>query len=158
MDNSLKDFTINIKKSIDREYDGDYNMEPNYDDGQKMVNDNVISSIQDSYDDDYDDIVVDHSDDDTLIEPNQGTNIDTIRLVKIKSISALSDELDNVNKTGVPAILDFSYIQERRASEFRKIGSTLKAFKDKTKANVVLLGSTENVVVVTSSEIRLLKQ
>jgi len=159
MENTLKDFTINIKKSIDREYDGDYNMQPNFDNDQKMLNDNVISSIENEYDDDYEDIVIDHSDDDdVLIEPNQGNNIDTIRLIKIRSLSALSDELDNINKTGIPAIIDFKYLQERRLSEFKKVGSTLKAFKNKTNANVVLLGSTGNVIVVTPKEIRLLKQ
>ncbi|MDD6285391.1 MAG: hypothetical protein ACI4VJ_03940 [Methanosphaera sp.] len=159
MENTLKDFTINIKKSIDREYDGDYNMQPNFDNDQKMLNDNVISSIENEYDDDYEDIVIDHSDDDdVLIEPNQGNNIDTIRLIKIRSLSALSDELDNINKTGVPAIIDFKYLQERKLSEFKKVGSTLKAFKNTTNANVVLLGSTGNVIVVTPKEIRLLKQ
>ena len=159
MENTLKDFTINIKKSIDREYDGDYNMQPNFDNDQKMLNDNVISSIENEYDDDYEDIVIDHSDDDNvLIEPNQGNNIDTIRLIKIRSLSALSDELDNINKTGIPAIIDFKYLQERRLSEFKKVGSTLKAFKNTTNANVVLLGSTGNVIVVTPKEIRLLKQ
>ena len=159
MENTLKDFTINIKKSIDREYDGDYNMQPNFDNDQKMLNDNVISSIENEYDDDYEDIVIDHSDDDdVLIEPNQGNNIDTIRLIKIRSLSALSDELDNINKTGIPAIIDFKYLQERKLSEFKKVGSTLKAFKNTTNANVVLLGSTGNVIVVTPKEIRLLKQ
>ena len=159
MENTLKDFTINIKKSIDREYDGDYNMQPNFDNDQKMLNDNVISSIENEYDDDYEDIVIDHSDDDdVLIEPNQGNNIDTIRLIKIRSLSALSDELDNINKTGVPAIIDFKYLQERKLSEFKKVGSTLKAFKNTTNANVVLLGSTGNVIVVTPKEIRLIKQ
>ena len=159
MENTLKDFTINIKKSIDREYEGDYNMQPNFDNDQKMLNDNVISSIENEYDDDYEDIVIDHSDDDdVLIEPNQGNNIDTIRLIKIRSLSALSDELDNINKTGVPAIIDFKYLQERKLSEFKKVGSTLKAFKNTTNANVVLLGSTGNVIVVTPKEIRLLKQ
>ena len=159
MENTLKDFTINIKKSIDREYDGDYNMQPNFDNDQKMLNDNVISSIENEYDDDFEDIVIDHSDDDdVLIEPNQGNNIDTIRLIKIRSLSALSDELDNINKTGVPAIIDFKYLQERKLSEFKKVGSTLKAFKNTTNANVVLLGSTGNVIVVTPKEIRLLKQ
>ena len=71
--------------------------------------------FDDEYDDDYEDIVIDHSDDDdVLIEPNQGNNIDTIRLIKIRSLSALSDELDNINKTGVPAIIDFKYLQERK--------------------------------------------
>lgn len=158
MDNTLKDLTINIKKSIDREYNEEDNMEPNYEDDQKVVDDTIISNIENSYDSDYEDIVIDHSDDDILIEPDQSTNIDTIRLVKVKSISDLSDELDNVNKTNVPAIIDLKYIQERRSSEFRKLGSTLNAFKKATNANVILLGSTKNVIVVTPEEIRILKQ
>ena len=63
---NFRDLTINIKKSIDREYVED--LQPNFDDDQKMLNDdNLISSIEKSYDDDYeDDIIVDHSyDDDT---------------------------------------------------------------------------------------------
>lgn len=158
MDSSFKDLTVNIKKSLDRDYTEE-NVEPEFDDNQKMLSDNLISDIENSYDSDYDDIIIDHSsDDDILIEPDQGNNIDTIRLIKIKSISALSDELDNVNKTGVPAIIDLKYIQERRASEFKKLSSTLKAFKNATKANVILLGSTKNVIVVTPKDIRILKQ
>ncbi|WP_455644975.1 hypothetical protein [Methanosphaera sp.] len=156
MENSIKDFTVNIRKSVNHDYDGDYNTEPTFTNDQKMIDDNVISSIEHSYDDDYEDIVVEHDDD--LIEIDPGNNIDTIRLVKVKSLSALSDELDNVNKTGVPAILDLKYIQERRASEFKKVASTFRAFKTTTNANVVLLGSTKNVVVVTPEDILLLRQ
>lgn len=158
MKNSLKDLTVNVKKSIDREYDGELNMEANFDEDQKMLDDNIITSIKDNYDDDNDDfenIVVDHDDD--LIEPNQGPNIDTIRLIKVKSLRSLSDELDNVNKTKVPAIIDLKYIQERRKSEFKQIGSTLKAFKKATKASVILLGSVGNVIVVAPADIRILK-
>lgn len=159
MDSSFKDLTVNIKKSLDRDYTEE-NAEPEFDDKQKMLSDNVILDIENSYDSDYEDIIIDHSsdDDDILIEPDQGNNIDTIRLIKIKSISALSDELDNVNKTGIPAIIDLKYIQERRASEFKKLSSTLKAFKNATKSNVILLGSTKNVIVVTPKDIRVLKQ
>lgn len=159
MDSSFKDLTVNIKKSLDRDYTEE-NAEPEFDDKQKMLSDNVISDIENFYDSDYEDIIIDHSsdDDDILIEPDQGNNIDTIRLIKIKSISALSDELDNVNKTGIPAIIDLKYIQERRASEFKKLSSTLKAFKNATKSNVILLGSTKNVIVVTPKDIRVLKQ
>ena len=49
MKNTFKDFTVNVKKSIDREYDGESNMEPDYDDSQKVVDDNVIASIENSY-------------------------------------------------------------------------------------------------------------
>lgn len=157
---TFKDFTVNVKKSIDREYDGESNMEPNYDENKKVLNDNIISSIEDSYEDDYDDynITVDHSDDDIpSIEP-ETYNVDMIRLIKVKTLNDLESELENVNKTGVPAIIDLKYIQERRISEFRKIGSTLKAYKSATNANVVLLGSTKNVIVVTPENISLLKQ
>ncbi|WP_292473971.1 hypothetical protein [Methanosphaera sp.] len=160
MKNTFKDFTVNVKKSIDREYDGESNMEPDYDDSQKVVDDNVISSIENSYDDDYEDydIVVNNPDDDiSLIEP-ETSSVDMIRLIKVKTINELSEQLENVNKTGVPAIIDLKYIQERRVSEFKKLGSTLKAFKSATNANVVLLGSTKNVIVVTPEEIRILKE
>ncbi|WP_461436238.1 hypothetical protein [Methanosphaera sp.] len=160
MKNTFKDFTVNVKKSIDREYDGESNMEPDYDDSQKVVDDNVISSIENSYEDDYEDynIVVDNPDDDiSLIEP-ETSNVDMIRLIKVKTINELSEQLENVNKTGVPAIIDLKYIQERRVSEFKKLGSTLKAFKSATNANVVLLGSTKNVIVVTPEEIRIVKE
>lgn len=161
MKNSLKDLTVNVKKSIDREYDGEFNVDQSFDDNQKMLNDNVISSIEDSYsgyDDDFEDIVVEHDDDDTiLIEPDRGTNIDTIRLIKVKSVYTFNDELENVNKTGVPAIIDLKYIQERRSSDFAKIGSMIKEFKESTGAQVVLLGSTGNVIVVVPKDIRLLK-
>ena len=134
MKNTFKDFTVNVKKSIDREYDGESNMEPDYDDSQKVVDDNVISSIENSYEDDYEDynIVVDNPDDDiSLIEP-ETSNVDMIRLIKVKTINELSEQLENVNKTGVPAIIDLKYIQERRVSEFKKLGSTLKAFNSST--------------------------
>ena len=160
MKHTFKAFTVNVKKSIDREYDGESNMEPDYDDSQKVVDDNVISSIENSYEDDYEDynIVVDNPDDDiSLIEP-ETSNVDMIRLIKVKTINELSEQLENVNKTGVPAIIDLKYIQERRVSEFKKLGSTLKAFKSATNANVVLLGSTKNVIVVTPEEIRILKE
>lgn len=158
MKNTFKEFTVNVKKSIDREYDGENNMQPNYDDSQKVLNDNVISSIEDSYEDDYDDISITvDSDDDISIEPEK-SNIDMIRLIKSKSLKELSKELDNVIKTGVPAIIDLKYIQERRVSEFKQLGSTFKAFKSATNANVVLLGATKNVIVVTPPEIRLLKE
>jgi SepF-like predicted cell division protein (DUF552 family) len=157
MKNTFKDFTVNVKKSIDREYDGESNMEPNYDDSQKVLDDNIISSIEESYEDDYDDynITVDH--DDEAIEP-ETSNIDMIRLIKVKSLNDLSKELENVNKTGVPAIIDLKYIQERRSSEYNKIGSELKAYKSATRANVVLLGATKNVIIVTPEDIRLIKQ
>ena len=160
MKNTFKDFTVNVKKSIDREYDGESNMEPDYDDSQKVVDDNVISSIENSYDDDYEDydIVVNNPDDDiSLIEP-ETSNVDMIRLIKVKTINELSEQLENVTKTGVPAIIDLKYIQERRSAEFKKLGSTIKAYKSATKANVVLLGSTKNVIVVTPEDIRLLKE
>jgi hypothetical protein len=64
--------------------------------------------------------------------------------------------LDNVNKTGVPAIIDLKYIQERRSSEFAKLGSMIKEFKQSTGAQVVLLGSTKNVIVVVPKDIVLL--
>lgn len=159
MKNSLKDLTVNVKKSIDREYDGEFNLGPK--DNQKMLNDNVISSIEESYndyDDDFEDIViVDHGDDDeTLIEPNQ-SGIDTIRLIKVKSVYTLNDELENVSRTGVPAIIDLKYIQERRSSEFSKLGSMINEFKKSTGSQVVLLGSTKNVIVVVPKDIVLLK-
>ncbi|HIH35086.1 MAG TPA: hypothetical protein HA277_01310 [Methanosphaera sp.] len=155
---TFKDFTVNVKKSIDREYDADSNMDPNYDESQKALNDNVISSIGDSYDDDEEyNIIVDADDDISLIEP-ETTSVDMIRLIKVRSINELSKELENVTKTGVPAIIDLKYIQERRSAEFKKLGSTIKAYKSATKANVVLLGSTKNVIVVTPEDIRLLKE
>ncbi len=155
---TFKDFTVNVKKSIDREYDGESNMEPDYDESQKVLNDNVISSIEESYDDDEEyNIVVDGDDDISLIEP-ETSNIDMIRLIKVKTLNELSKELENVNKTGVPAIIDLKYIQERRSAEYKKLGTTLKAFKSATKANVVLLGSTKNVIVVAPEDIRLLKE
>lgn len=155
---TFKDFTVNVKKSIDREYDADSNMDPNYDESQKALNDNVISSIGDSYDDDEEyNIIVDADDDISLIEP-ETTSVDMIRLIKVRSINELSKELENVTKTGVPAIIDLKYIQERRSAEFKKLGSTIKAYKSATKSNVVLLGSTKNVIVVTPEDIRLLKE
>lgn len=160
MKNTFKDFTVNVKKSIDREYDGESNMEPDYDESQKTVNDNVISSIENSYEDDYEDydIVIDNPEDDiSLIEPDT-SSVDMIRLIKVRTIHELSEELENVNKTGVPAIIDLKYIQERRVSEFKKLGSTLKAFKSATNANLVLLGSTKNVIVVTPEDIRIVKE
>lgn len=157
MKNTFKEFTVNVKKSIDREYDGENNMKPNYNDSQKVLSDNVISSIEESYDD-YDDVSITvGADDDYLIEPEK-SSIDMIRLIKVKSLKELSDQLDNVIKTGVPAIIDLKYIQERRVSEFKQVGSTFKAFKSATNANIVLLGATKNVIVVTPPEIRLLKQ
>lgn len=157
MRDTFKDFTVNVKKSIDREYDGESNMEPDFKDDQKVLNDNIISSIGDSYEDDYEDydIVVD-DDDELSIEPEKD-NMDMIRLVKVKSITELNKELDYIKDTGIPAIIDLKYIQERRKNEFSKLGSTLKAFKSATKGNVVLLGSTQNVIVVTPENIRLLK-
>ena len=160
MKNTFKDFTVNVKKSIDREYDGESNMKPDYDESQKAVNDNVISSIENSYEDDYEDydIVIDNPEDDiSLIEP-ETSSVDMIRLIKVKTINDLSQELENVTKTGVPAIIDLKYIQERRTSEFKKLSTTLKAFKSATNANVVLLGSTRNVIVVTPEDIRILKE
>ncbi|WP_323736826.1 hypothetical protein PXD04_02345 [Methanosphaera sp. ISO3-F5] len=157
MKNTFKEFTVNVKKSIDREYDGENNMQPNYDDSQKVLSDNVISSIEESYDDDYDDVSITVDSDDVLIEPEK-SSIDMIRLIKVKSLKELSVALDNVTKTGVPAIIDLKYIQERRVSEFKQVGSTFKTFKSATNANVVLLGATKNVVVVTPQDIRLVKQ
>lgn len=155
---NFRDLTINIKKSIDREYVED--LQPNFDDDQKMLNDdNLISSIEKSYDDDYeDDIIVDHSyDDDFIIAPDEPSNIDTIRLVKVKTIDQLDDELDTIDKTRVPLIVDFDYIQKRRKSELKDVGDMLNKFKQATDAKVVLLGSTKNVVVIVPSEIVLLK-
>lgn len=155
---TFKDFTVNVKKSIDREYDGESNMEPDYDESQKVLNDNVISSIEDSYNDDEEyNIIVDDNDDISLIEPDN-SSVDMIRLIKVRTINELSKELENVNKTGVPAIIDLKYIQERRSKEYKKLGSTLKAYKSATNANVVLLGSTKNVIVVTPEDIRLVKE
>ena len=54
--------------------------------------------------------------------------------------------------------MDLKYMQERRVSEFKKVGTTFKAFKSATKGNIVLLGSTKNVIVVTPEDIRLLKE
>lgn len=160
MKNTFRDLTVNVKKSIDREYNGDSNMEPNYNDNQKMLDDNVISSIESSYDDDYEDydIIVDSIEDDISIEPDRGINIDSIKLVKIKSLKALSDELDNVNSSNIPALIDLKYLQERRLSEFNQVGSTIKAYKSATKNNVILLGSTGNVILVSPADIRLIKE
>lgn len=156
MKNSLKDLTVNVKKSIDREYDGEFNMEPNFGKSQKVVNDQVISSIEDSYDD-YDDFVVDlTTDEEELIEPNSA-NVDTIRLIKVKSVKELSEELENINKTKIPAIIDVKYIQERRVSEFKRLGNAIKTYKEETGGNVVLLGSTKNVLVATPKEVNLLR-
>lgn len=154
MKNSLKDLTVNVKKSIDREYDGEFNLDSKLDDIKKMVDDNVISSIEDSYDD-YD--VVIEPDDSDVIEINPGPNIDTIRLLKVKSITSLSEELDNVTQTRVPAIIDLKYMQERRASDFRRLPKIIKEYKEKTNSQVVLLGSTKNVIVVVPEDIILLR-
>ncbi len=185
MDNSLSDFTKNIKESIDREYDGDNNMQNELDEDQKVVDEESESSIEEAYDsqEDYDlsagsldkkeesddsenmsdqayeeSITIDHGDDDISIQPDPSSAVNIIRLIKIRSISELSDELDNINKTNIPAILDFKYVQERRQSEFRRIGSTLNAFKDATNAHVILLGSTQNVVLVTPENVSVLTQ
>lgn len=158
MRETFKDFTVNVKKSIDREYDGESNMEPNFKDDQKVLDDNVISSIEDSYENDYEDynIVIDEGDD-VSIEPERD-NLDMIRLTKVKSINELNKELDYIKDTGIPAIIDLKYIQERRKNEFSKLSSTLNAFKTATKGNVVLLGSTKNVIVVTTEDVRIIKQ
>ena len=155
MKNSLKDLTVNVKKSIDREYDGEFNMDSSFDDDQKVINDNLISSIEDSYDD-YD--VVIEPDDSDVIELNSGVNIDTIRLIKVKSITSLSEELENVTKTRVPAIIDLKYIQERRASDFRRLPRVINEFKENNNVQVVLLGSTKCVIVVVPEDIILLRQ
>ncbi len=157
MGNTITDFTINIKNSIDSEYDGENNMPQNYDEDKRVLDDNTRSSVEESYDDS---ITIDHesADDDVSIAPNPSSTVDTIRLIKIRSINELSDELDNINKTNIPALLDFKYIQERRQSEYRKVATTLNAFKDTTGAHVVLLGSTQNVVLVTPENIRVLTQ
>jgi len=159
MKESIKDLTVNVKKSIDREYDGEFNMESHFDENQKVLDDNVITSIENSYDD-YDNIIISPGDDDdddvVLIEPNKAT-VDTIRLVKVKTLKDLDLELENLDKTRIPAIIDFKYIQERRVSEYKQVGSKLKEFKKNTNAGVVLLGSTKNVIVVAPEEIRLMK-
>lgn len=157
MKSSLKDLTVNVKKSIDREYDSEFNVNQGFDDDQKMVNDNVISSIENSYSEGEDDVVIVPEDEEIdLIVPDRGTNIDTIRLIKVKSVYTLNDELERVNKTGVPVIIDFKYIQERRSSEFSKLGSMIKEFKESSGAQVVLLGSTKNVILVVPKDIVLL--
>lgn len=158
MENTFKDFTINIKKSLDRDFSND--MEPNFDEDQQMLNDKLISSIENNYDDDYeDDIIIDHSadDDDFMITPDASACVNTIRLVKIRSIKELEEELENLNQTRIPQIIDFDYIQQRRKSEIKLVGEKLNQFKKETDANLVLLGSTKNVVVVTPSEIMLMK-
>jgi hypothetical protein len=169
MKNSLKDLTLNVKKSIDREYDGEMNMEPNNNENQKVVDDDIILSIHNSYDDDYvddtEDIIVDHNADDDediqldedVISPNENIGVDTIRLIKVKNVNDLSDEFDTINKTGIPAIIDLKYIQERRPAEFKKVGNAIKAFKEATSGDVVLLGSTKNVIVVAPESVRILR-
>ena len=57
----------------------------------------------------------------------------------------------------MPVIIDFKYIQERRSSEFAKLGSMIKEFKESSGAQVVLLGSTKNVILVVPKDIVLLK-
>lgn len=158
MENTFKDFTINIKKSLDRDFTND--MEPQFDEDQQMLNEKLISSIENNYDSDYeDDIIVDHSadDDDFMITPDTSSCINTIRLVKVRSIKELEEELENLDKTRIPQIIDFDYIKQRRKSEMKLVGEKLNQFKNDTDANLVLLGSTKTVVVVTPSEILLMK-
>ena len=78
-------------------------------------------------------------------------------MIKVKSIYTLNDELERVNKTGVPVIIDLKYIQERRSSEFSKLATMIKEFKESSGAQVVLLGSTKNVIVVVPKDIVLLR-
>ena len=92
-----------------------------------------------------------------MITPDASACVNTIRLVKIRSIKELEEELENLNQTRIPQIIDFDYIQQRRKSEIKLVGEKLNQFKKETDANLVLLGSTKNVVVVTPSEIMLMK-
>ena len=158
MKNSLKDLTVNVKKSIDREYDNNLNLGKSYDDDQKMLDDNIITSIEDSYsEDDYQAIVVDRSDSEDIIEPEKEAGIDTIHLTKVRSLRILNKELDSITKTKVPTIIDFQYLQERRSADFKKVGSTLKDYKSSTGASVILLGNAKTVVLVVPPEIRVIK-
>ena len=89
--------------------------------------------------------------------------VSTTKYVCVAGIMQMGENAEETAKREIKEelgleVLDLKYIQERRASEFRKLSSTLKAFKNATNASVILLGSTKNVIVVTPKDIRVLRQ
>jgi SepF-like predicted cell division protein (DUF552 family) len=82
-----------------------------------------------------------------------------IILMKIKNLDDFIDALRHIEEEKTPIIMDLSHFERDEPEDFTNAGEKLKAFRDKTGGEAILLCKNDkNIIIVTPPEIKLIRK
>ena len=82
-----------------------------------------------------------------------------IILMKIGNLDEFVDALRHIQEEKNPIIMDLSHFERDKPEDFSMAGEKLKAFRDDTGGEAILLSKNgKNVIIVTPPEIKLIRK
>ena len=94
---------------------------------------------------------------DTIIVPEH--SFYEIILMKAKTLDEFDYALSQISEEKNPLIMDMSLLERDNPQEFKVAGEKLKAFRDKTGGEAILLCKNgKNIIIITPPEIKLIRK
>jgi len=104
-----------------------------------------------------DDEKEDKEEQETIIVPEH--SFYEIILTKAKSLDDFDFALSQITEEKNPIIMDMSVIERDNPEDFKLAGEKLKAFRDKTGGEAILLCKNgKNIIIITPPEIKLIRK
>ncbi len=98
-----------------------------------------------------------NKEDETIIVPEH--SFYEIILMKINNLDEFIDALHHIEEEKNPIIMDLSHFERDIPEDFSAAGEKLKAFRDNTGGEAILLCKNgKNVIIVTPPEIKLIRK
>lgn len=99
----------------------------------------------------------DKEEQDTIIVPEH--SLYEIILMKAKNLDDFDFALSQITEEKNPIIMDMSNLERDSPEEFKLAGEKLKAFRDKTGGEAILLCKNgKNIIIITPPEIKLIRK
>ena len=104
-----------------------------------------------------DDEKEDKEEQETIIVPEH--SFYEIILMKAKSFDDFDSALSQIKEEKTPIIMDMNILERDNPEEFKLAGEKLKAFRDKTGGEAILLCKNgKNIIIITPPEIKLIRK
>jgi SepF-like predicted cell division protein (DUF552 family) len=104
-----------------------------------------------------DDETEDKEEQETIIVPEH--SLYEIILTKAKNLDDFDFALSQITEEKNPIIMDMSLLEKDSPEEFKLAGEKLKAFRDKTGGEAILLCKNgKNIIIITPPEIKLIRK
>ena len=98
-----------------------------------------------------------NKEEETIIVPEH--SFYEIILMKIKNLDDFIDALRHIEEEKNPIIMDLSHFERDVPEDFSTAGEKLKAFRDRTGGEAILLCKNgKNIIIITPPEIKLIRK